>query len=241
MADDIVSLVIPAHNEEETLASAVHEGMNRLEEIPAVNAELLIAEDGCTDDTARIARRLASEHETVTHLHFDDRLGRGDAIEAAFQEASGDMLAYMDADLSTDPAHLPELVAALQDGADIATGSRWIDGAVVERSVLRTVASAGYNRIVRLVFGSEVHDHQCGFKGFDADAARVLMERCDSDHWFWDTEILVRAQRQGYVVDEFPVRWTADGDSSVNLLRDTGRMAANIVSLFRSLRRESAP
>ena len=226
-----VSVVLPAYNEEGTIERTVGETLAALGEfLPEDSFEVLIAEDGCEDRTPEIASRLADEDERVQHVHSERRLGRGGALRRAFRAARGETLAYFDTDLATDMDHLEELVESVRSGAsDVATGSRWMPGNVAERPAQRGVPSRAYNTLVRGFLRSDVRDHQCGFKAFDRDALYHLLDEVEDDHWFFDTELLVRAQREGYRVKEFPVEWTPKGDSKVDLVRDVVGMGSQIL------------
>ncbi|MFB6083124.1 MAG: flippase-like domain-containing protein [Halorientalis sp.] len=226
-----VSVVLPAYDEAATIEDTVAVTLETLESfLPADSFEVIVAEDGCTDRTPEIADRLASEDDRVRHVHSDERLGRGRALERAFRASEGETLVYFDTDLATDMRHLEELVERIRSGEyDVATGSRWVPGAEADRPARRGIPSRGYNRLVRLFLRSDLLDHQCGFKAFDREALLDLLDDVEDDHWFWDTEVLVRAQRAGYRVAEFPVEWTPQGDSKVDLVRDVFGMGSQIV------------
>jgi uncharacterized protein (TIRG00374 family) len=226
-----VSVVLPAYDEADTLEDTLAATLDALAAfLPPGSYEVLVAEDGCTDRTPEIAARLADERDAVRHVHSDERLGRGGALERAFAAAAGDTLVYFDTDLATDLAHLEELVGSVRSGEyDVATGSRWLDDSDADRPARRGVPSRGYNAIVRWLLRSSIRDHQCGFKAFDRAALENLRPDVQDDHWFWDTEVLVRAQRAGYRVREFPVAWTPQGDSKVDLVRDVFGMGSQVV------------
>ena len=226
-----VSVVCPAYNEEATIEDTVYRVIDTLSGfLHSQSFEVLIAEDGCEDRTPEIATRLSEEDERIRHIHSDDRLGRGGALSYAFERARGDVLVYLDADMATDMRHLEELVEAIRsDGYDIATGSRWLPESQVERPAKRGIPSLGYNALVRTFLRSNLQDHQCGFKAFDREALDVLLPAVQDEHWFWDTEVLVKAQRRGYRVKEFPVDWTSKGDSKVDLIRDVFGMGSQIL------------
>ncbi len=226
-----VSIVLPAYNEAARIERAVREVENAAKAL-GYDYEIIIAEDGSTDGTDRIAARIAAENPRVKHLHSDERLGRGKALMRAFGEASGDIVVYMDVDLATDLAHLKELVDAIVEGYDIATGSRLMKGSVAERPLKRDVASKVYNFLVRLFLGSKLRDHQCGFKAFRRDAILKIGELVEDNHWFWDTEVLVLAQRLGYRVKEIPVRWRHGGDTKVNFRRDVVYMFSRVLRMW---------
>jgi uncharacterized membrane protein YbhN (UPF0104 family) len=226
-----VSVVLPAYNEERTIEETVETTLDSLGEfLPAGTFEVLIAEDGCADRTPEIAAGMAAANDRVRHVHSEGRLGRGGALRRAFRAARGETLAYFDTDLATDISHLEELIESVRSGeADAATGSRWLPGSEADRPAKRGVPSKAYNGLVRSFLRSDVEDHQCGFKAFDREALYALLDDVEDDHWFFDTEVLVRAQRAGYSVEEFPVEWTPKGDSKVDLVRDVVGMGSQIL------------
>jgi len=231
MSDLTVSVVLPAYNEEATIEETVAVTLETLAAfLPAGSFEVVVAEDGCEDRTPEIASRLASEDDRVRHIHSDERLGRGGALEYAFERADGDTLVYFDTDLATDMKHLEELVESVRSGEyDIATGSRWMPQNKAERPAKRAVSSLGYNALVRLFLRSDLQDHQCGFKAISRETFEALRGEVEDEHWFWDTEVLVLAQRRGYRVREFPVDWEPKGDTKVDLVRDVFGMGSQIV------------
>ena len=195
--------------------------------------EIIIAEDGSTDGTDRIAAELADTHEYVKHLHSDARQGRGRALNRAFKFASGDILCYIDVDLATDMKHLSELIDAIRyEGYDFSTGSRMMPTSDVKRPLKRGIASKGFNFLTRNFLRSELYDHQCGFKGFKRESLFELMDSVEDEHWFWDTELLVRAQHAGYKVKEFPVIWRHGGATKVDLVKDVIGMGSQILRLW---------
>lgn len=226
-----ISLVCPAYNEEDNIEETVGVVQETLTDfLSSQSFEILIAEDGCDDCTPEIATRLSEENEQIRHIHSDARLGRGGALSYAFQQTRGDVLVYLDTDMATDLRHLEELVEAVRtEGYDIATGSRWLPESKADRPVKRGIPSLGYNALVRTFLRSNLQDHQCGFKAFDREALDVLLPAVQDEHWFWDTEVLVKAQRRGYRVKEFPVDWTPKGDSKVDLVRDVFGMGSQIL------------
>jgi uncharacterized protein (TIRG00374 family) len=226
-----VSVVLPAYNEADSIVATVSATLDALGGfLDSGRYEVIVAEDGCTDETPAIAADLAARNQAVRHVHADERLGRGRALELAFREATGDTLVYFDTDMATDLAHLERLVELVRSGEyDVATGSRWLPESDAERPARRGIPSRGYNALVRLLLRSDLRDHQCGFKAFDRDVLERLLDDVDDEHWFWDTEVLVRAQRAGYRVTEFPVTWTPRGDSKVDLVRDVLGMGSQIV------------
>ncbi|MEW6749187.1 MAG: glycosyltransferase [Candidatus Micrarchaeota archaeon] len=214
----MLSIILPVHNEAAILRDSVAALEGSLRSLGR-DYEMIIAEDGSTDDCAEIARSLASR--TVRPVITAARLGRGRSLTNAFKEAKGDTIAYLDADLATDLVHLKALVEKMDRGADICIGSRLIRGSKVEgRSAIRELSSKGYNLLLRILFGSKVHDHQCGFKAFRKSSVLPLLEKVKDNHWFWDSELLILAQRQGLKVEEIPVSWNDRAESRVRLGND---------------------
>jgi glycosyltransferase involved in cell wall biosynthesis len=235
-----LSVVLPAHNEAGKLEAAVRQTKQALADCCS-SYELLIAEDGSTDGTAELARRIAAEDPLVRHMHSDARLGRGRALARASQRARGEILLYMDVDLSTDLAYVKPLLNAIrEEHVDLAIGSRRLKGSVVTRSLKREAMSAVYNVLVRLILHSKLRDHQCGFKAVRAVVLLRLLNELEDTHWFWDTELLVRAQRKGYRVKELAVKWEDKGaaGTKVKALSDSRMMFSRIIRLYFSLRRE---
>ena len=226
-----VSVVLPAYNEEATIRNTVETTLSTLAAfLPAGAFEVIVAEDGCDDATPEIADEMAERDDRVRHVHSEERLGRGGALERAFRAADGETLVYFDTDLATDMQHLEELVESIRtEGYDVATGSRWISGQEADRPAKRGVPSRAFNGLTRLFLRSKLQDHQCGFKAFDRDALEALVPDVQDQHWFWDTEVLVKAQRRGYRVKEFAVDWESKGDTKVDLVRDVFGMGSQIV------------
>ena len=226
-----MSVVLPAYDEEGSIEETVRVSLATLADfLPEGSFEVIVAEDGCSDRTPEIAARMAREDPRVRHVHSDERLGRGGALERAFRAARGGTLVYYDTDLATDMTHLEELVESVRtEGYDVATGSRRMPGQRQPRETERGVASDGYNTLVRLVLRSSLRDHQCGFKAFDREVLSALLPAVRDEHWFWDTELLVKAQRRGYRVKEFPVDWEPKGDTTVDLVRDVLGMGSQVL------------
>lgn len=228
-----LSLVLPAHNEARRLEKAVAAARRVLR---GTSFEVLVAEDGSSDGTAELGKKLARHFSQVRCFSFSQRLGRGKALCRAFSRATGSIVGYMDVDLATDPRALRNVFSAMR-GADVVVGSRYLRQSRASRAFTRDLFSRVYNAWVRLWLGSRVADHQCGFKFFKKSVAKGLCAKAKARHWFWDTEVLVLAQRAGLKVVEVPVAWreTQEG-SKVRLLSDAWRMAKDVVGLWWRLR-----
>jgi glycosyltransferase AglD len=230
-----VSLVFPAYNEANEIERAVTVALEELAKITP-SFEVIVAEDGSTDGTDEVADRLAAAYPTVPHLHSTERLGRGKALNRAFKEARGSILVYMDVDLATDITQLRPLIDSIRGGADIATGSRMLPTSNVKRSARRSLASRCYNTLIRTLFNTPVHDHQCGFKAFSKQSLLTFLDEVEDNHWFWDTEVLIRGARRGLRIAEIPVDWEEGRGTKVKIIRDSWRMGSKALRLWWSLR-----
>ncbi len=227
-----VSVVLPAYNEVDYLQPAVEKTIETLNEF-ADSYEVIIAEDGSTDGTAERAEEMMQKTPFVRHIHRDKRLGRGTALNNAFKQSNGEVLVYMDLDLATDLKYLKPLVEAVTvEEYDFSTGSRMMAESRAERTFSREFSSKTYNFLVRHMLGSKLRDHQCGFKAFKKEPLMQLLDKVEATHWFWDTEILVRAQREGFKVKEIAVEWRSGKDTKVNLFKDSWNMFKQIMSLW---------
>jgi glycosyltransferase involved in cell wall biosynthesis len=214
----LIDVVVPVHNEERVLEASISRLHGHLERHVPEPWRVLIVDNASTDGTWACARALAMRQPGVCALRLEEK-GRGRALRAAWLGSDAAVLSYMDVDLSTDLAAFPRLVRPILDGrADLAIGSRLARGARVQRQLKREVLSRGYNLIVRGVFGTRVTDAQCGFKAISAAAARRLLPHVVDDGWFFDTEMLLLAERNGYRIAEVPVDWVEDTDSRVDIV-----------------------
>jgi len=225
-----VSLVIPVYNDRQALETAVPAALAALAEF-CDKYEVIIAEDASTDGSREYATHLANGHMHISHMHRDERGGRGSALTLAAQQALYDIYVYFDVDLATDIRHLKPLIYAIVNGCEIATGSRLLPASNINRSMGREIKSRGYNFLVRLLLQSKVHDHQCGFKAFDRHKLLTLLPVVHDTHWFWDTEVLVLGQRAGYKACEIPVHWI-EGEGTTVKQSDVFAMGASILKLW---------
>ncbi|MEW6036066.1 MAG: glycosyltransferase [Candidatus Micrarchaeota archaeon] len=229
----MLSVIVPVHNEAKILASTIRALSAAMDALG--DYEIIISEDGSTDGTPRIAKGLASGNVRV--ISSGKRLGRGLSLSNAMRAARGDIVIYMDADLAADLGSTRRLVSEIEKGADISTGSRLLPGSeVVGRSRLRDFFSRGYNIFLRLLFRTSVRDHQCGFKAFRKSSILPLVAEVKDRHWFWDSELMIRAQDRGMKIAEIPIRWTDRKESGVKLESDIIYMGLAAVRLRLALR-----
>ncbi|MDV0443767.1 dolichyl-phosphate beta-glucosyltransferase [Methanorbis rubei] len=225
-----VTVVLPVYNDVEALKVAIPRSLEVLTEFGRT-FELIVAEDGSTDGSRECVEEWEKKDSRVRLLHSDERQGRGKALNRALAESRGEIFCYYDVDLATDINHLPELITRIENGADVATGSRLMPESNIIRSGDREVASRSYNMLVRLFLGSKLHDHQCGFKAYRSDVLKELVPKIRASHWFWDTESLVLAQHAGLRVDEFPVVWTQGPGTTVRF-KDVYGMGSDILKMW---------
>jgi glycosyltransferase involved in cell wall biosynthesis len=177
------------------------------------------------------AEKIGSEDQRIQHIH-SSKNGKGAAVEKGIIESRFDKVGFMDADLATDIEHTAEAVEKLDD-YDFVIGSRTGEG--TERNIGRKIPSLVFNNLLKTVFSSEIEDHQCGFKFFRKEKVEEIMEEVKNKHFFWDAELLVRAQRQGISVYELEVNWKEDEDSNVNVLLDGLKFFSEIIRLKKDL------
>lgn len=219
LEEPLIDIVIPVYNEERDLGPSVrrlHDYLGSDFPFPAI---ITIADNASRDGTLAVAQSLANELTRVRVVHLDKK-GRGRALRAAWLQSNAQVVAYMDVDLSTDLRALLPLVAPLLSGhSDIAIGSRLAHGARVKRGPKREIISRCYMLVLRLSLGAHFTDAQCGFKAVRTSVAKQLLPLVKDEAWFFDTELLILAQRAGMRVHEVPVDWTDDPDSRVAILR----------------------
>jgi putative flippase GtrA len=213
-----VEIVVPVRNEERDLAPSIRRLHAYLCDRFPFTARITIADNGSTDGTWAQALALASQLDLVGAVRLDQP-GRGRALRTAWSVSECEVLAYMDVDLSTDLNALPPLVAPLLSGhSDVAIGTRLAQGARVIRGRRREIISRCYNLLLHATLRVRFSDAQCGFKAIRADKARPLLALTEDTGWFFDTELLVLAERAGLRIHEVPVDWIDDGDSRVDVL-----------------------
>jgi len=213
-----VEIVVPVHDEQAQLEQSVRRLHRFLSDGFPLAWSIVIADNASADGTPRIAARLAAELAQVRALRLACK-GRGHALRAAWSQSAADVVCYMDVDLSTDLRALLPLVAPLVSGhSDVAIGTRLAHGARVVRGPKRELISRSYNRLLHAALGAHFSDAQCGFKAVRADVLTGLLHDVRDEGWFFDTELLVLAQRRGLRIHEVPVDWIDDPDSRVDIV-----------------------
>ena len=226
-----IDIVVPVYNEQ----AALQDSIRRLHEFLSHGMpyawRIVIADNASTDATLAMARALAFELDHVTVLHLD-RKGRGRALRAAWTASDADVLCYMDVDLSTDLRALLPLISPLVCGhSEVAIGSRLAPGARIVRGPQREIISRCYNGLLRHVLRARFSDAQCGFKAIRADAAQTLLPLIEDQGWFFDTELLILAQRRGLRIHEVAVDWIDDPDSRVAIVSTAAADLRGVIRL----------
>jgi glycosyltransferase involved in cell wall biosynthesis len=212
-----VEVVVPVYNEQDALPKSIPALCAYLETYFPYRWSVVIADNASTDATLAVAEGLAFAYPGVSVLHLEEK-GRGRALKAAWLASEADIVAYMDVDLSTNLWSFLPLVAPLATGhSDVAIGSRLLKGATVTRQWKREVISRCYNLLIKAMFRNGFSDAQCGFKAIKRSVARELLTCIEDAEWFFDTELLLRAEERGYRISEVPVDWVEDLDSRVDV------------------------
>lgn len=222
-----LSIVLPVYNE----AKNLEKSLIKIEEFVRplkYRYEIIVAEDGSTDGTYEIAKKISREKHRIKVLHSINRLGKGLSLRKAFSAASGEKIVFMDIDLSTDLKHLLELVSSLEH-YDIVIGSRWASGSIVRSKIHRRFFSFFFNLLTNFLFFTKIRDHQCGFKGFRKEVWRRLSRETEERGFLFDTEFLVKSR--SFKIKEIPVEWTESEESKIDPIKESIRMGLGLIKL----------
>lgn len=226
------SIIIPAFNEERRLGST-------LEQISAFiaqqhwQAEVIVVNDGSTDKTAELTREFGRRHQVIRLIENPGNRGKGFSVRNGMLNAHGDVLLFTDADLSAPITEAPKLLAAIEAGAEVAFGSRWLDPSLQthRQTLLRQFLGRGYNILMRIILGLNFTDTQCGFKAFTRRAARLIFPAQRVERWGFDPELLFLARKYGLSAKEVPVRWGHDHGTRMHPFSDGLQMFTEMVSI----------
>jgi glycosyltransferase involved in cell wall biosynthesis len=214
-----VDVVVPVYNEEEALPRSIPV----LREFLAGEAfpyewRIVIADNASVDGTPEASRRLAEQFPgEVVYVRMEEK-GRGRALKRTWSDSTKDIVSYMDVDLSTGLEAFPLLISAIaEEGYALAVGSRLLPDSRVNRSLGRRALTLSYKLIIKAMLWTRFSDAQCGFKAVRADVARLLIPLIEDNNWFFDTEMLILAEKAGYRVKDVPVAWVEDTDTRVNV------------------------
>jgi putative flippase GtrA len=230
----ILDVVVPVHNEEADLEPCLRRLYAYLSDQLPYPFRITVAENASTDATVAVATRVAAELPGIEVLVLPDP-GRGRALQTAWMRSDAAVLVYMDVDLSTDLAALLPLIAPLVSGhSDLAVGTRLSRSSRVVRGLKREVISRGYNLLLRRTLATSLSDAQCGFKAIRGDVAHRLLPLVEDPGWFFDTELLVLAERSGLRIHEVPVDWVDDPDSRVDIVATARADLAGVARMLRA-------
>jgi len=214
-----VDVVVPVYNEERALPHSIPILQRFLEgpEFP-YDWHIVIGDNASIDGTPAVGRRLEDASGGAVRYVRIERKGRGFALKQIWGASDADIVSYMDVDLSTGIGAFPELIGAIAEkGYDVAIGSRLAPGALVERSLKRRVLTRGYNTIIKAAFFTHFSDAQCGFKAASGTALKRVLPLIEDNNWFFDTELLILAEKMGYRIADVPVEWVEDKDTRVKI------------------------
>ena len=233
-------ITIPCYNEELILKKNIEVLLDYAQKnLSDYKYVFLIIDNASDDDTYKIAGQLAVAHSNLLISQCFEK-GRGAALRKGWLKYQGyDVYAYMDIDLATDLNQFKDLISKVELGNHVSIGSRYISGAKIKRSPKREFLSRIYNLLLKMFFNVKFKDAQCGFKAFRGDALQLLLPKTKDNGWFWDTEILILAERAGYRIYELPVSWLEVRDeirkSKVSPFVEVVRQLKNIIQLRKRL------
>lgn len=228
-----VEVVVPVYNEERALPVSIPVLRDFLAgpQFP-YEWRILIADNASIDNTPAVGRELASADPGQVEYVRIERKGRGYALKQVWMASPMEIVSYMDVDLSTGLEAFPDLIRAIaEEGYDVAIGSRLARGSRVTRSLKRRILTRGYNTIIKALFFTRFSDAQCGFKAVSRQAARRIIPLIEDNNWFFDTELLILAEKMGYRVRDVPVHWVEDKDTRVKIASTVGEDLRGLVRL----------
>jgi len=232
MAHPQLSIVIPAYNEGARIEVALERVLSCIGE-RGWDAEVLVIDDGSTDDTAAIVKRWMEDNPRLHLIQNPGNKGKGYSVRNGLLQAAGETVMFTDADLSAPMEEAELLMAALSEGADVAIGSRWMDRTrqTIHQPLYRQFFGRCFNWITRTVMGLPFKDTQCGFKAFRRSAAQMIFRLQTIERWGFDPEILFIARKLKYVVREVPVTWGHDERSRMSYLKDGMKMLEDMARI----------
>lgn len=234
MPTPFLSIIIPAYNEESRLPHTLAQVFSFLKK-QNYTSEVIVVENGSNDNTYTLAQELTTTYSTLRVLH-NEEAGKGRAVQRGMLEAKGEYRIFCDADLSMPAEELVRFIPPHNE-TDIVIASREVDGSVrYDEPHLRHLTGRVFNMLIRTFALPEIHDTQCGFKGFRADIAEDLFSRQTITGWAFDVEILYIAKLRGYQVVELPIPWYYRDESKISVLRDSWRMFLDILNIRKKAR-----
>jgi dolichyl-phosphate beta-glucosyltransferase len=228
--DPQYTIVIPAYNESARIGPALTEVLRTLDE-KHWNAEVLVVNDGSTDNTAAIVASFVAKDPRVRLLENGVNRGKGYSVRNGILHGTGNIVMFTDADLSSPMPEAERLFEAIRNGADVAIGSRWLEVSrrTIHQPLYRQFFGRCFNLVTRMIMRLPFADTQCGFKAFRRSAAQTIFQLQRIERWGFDPEILFIALKRGYNIQEVPVTWGHDERSRISYLRDGIKMLEELV------------
>ncbi len=232
MAHPRLSIVVPAYNESARIGEALDRILSCIQSRDW-DAEVLVVNDGSSDSTAAIVQQWMAHHERLHLVENDGNRGKGYSVRNGLLQAAGEIVMFTDADLSAPMEEAERLIQALEAGADVALGSRWLDKQkqTLHQPLYRRFFGRCFNGVTRTVMGLPFKDTQCGFKAFRRDAAQTIFRLQTIERWGFDPEILFIARKLGYRIVEVPVTWGHDERSRISYLKDGMKMLEEMAEI----------
>ena len=235
-----INIILPVYNEELVLEKNISILKDYLAyNLSSYNWQIIIVDNNSQDQTAQISQELAKQ-EKIKYF-FIPQKGRGLALRRAFLENLGDYYIYMDTDLATELSALPDLIKYLaEEKYDLVTGSRFLPQSKITRSLLREIISHGYIFMAKIILSTKLSDLQCGFKGLNQAIVRNIIPQTKDNEWFFDTEMMILAERNGYKIKEIPITWVetrnTNRKSKVELIKSIWQFVRNLINFKTSLK-----
>ena len=234
MSHPFLSIIIPAYNEEKRLPHTLEQVFSFLAE-QEYEAEIIVVENGSNDRTFKIAQELSAVFPNL-YIFQNDEAGKGKAVQRGMLEARGQYRIFCDADLSMPIEEIARFIPPNND-TDIVIASREVEGAIrYDEPLQRHITGRVFNLIIRMLALPDIHDTQCGFKGFRAEVAEDLFQHQCIEGWAFDVEILYIAKLRGYEIVELPIPWYYREESKISILQDSFRMFLDILKIRRNAR-----
>lgn len=227
-----LSVVVPAYNEEARLKPSL-DRLHQYYSGQPYSYDITIVSDGSKDGTGALVREFASKHPEFRLIEYQPNRGKGYAVRTGMLAAQGDLVLFCDADIATPQEETETLLKQMDQGAQIAIGSRPLRESHLEKRqpLYRELLGRAFNLAVRTLAIREIHDTQCGFKIFTRACAQDVFGRCKFDGFSFDLEVLLIARDLGYTIAEVPIRWSHQEGSKVNMLRDGTRMLRDLIKM----------
>jgi len=227
-----ISIIIPAYNEEKRILKCLERTLEYFKS-QQWNFEIIIAEDGSTDNTVKVVQEFRRKDNRIKLLSFKNRLGKGGAIKNAIFNAEKEFVCFMDSDLAADPSEFKRLLPYGND-YDVVIGSRLLRGNLppITRPLYRELFSYMYSKFFRILFRNPIHDPQCGFKLFRKEIVPELFNEIHITQFAFDSEIIVKAYSLGYKIKEVPIIWSHESASKISVSRQIKEMGRDLLSIW---------